>query len=279
MKRFVLASEQEKYSLDALPYDLYIMNKTASAGYYYTTSPLVPATEDAVEVGGKMLYVHWKDEAEAAFDEAASKAMEHHSSVSAGGAGAESLSLFDSFTKFNDEEQLGEMDMWYCNKCKEHRRAYKGMGLWKLPEVLVVHLKRFQYSQGAYFTHREKIEELVHFPIEGLDMAQFTLAPQALPPVYDLYAVSNHSGGLGGGHYTAYAKNFRNGRWYDFNDSYVSPVYDVSSVVSPQAYVLFYRRRDPTGSPALPLAAAAAAPEEKEDEEDEEAAWSRGVDV
>ena len=25
--------------------------------------------------------------------------------------------------------------------------------------------------------------------------------------IYDLYAVSNHFGGLGGGHYTAYAKN------------------------------------------------------------------------
>jgi len=26
--------------------------------------------------------------------------------------------------------------------------------------------------------------------------------------LYDLYAVSNHFGGLGGGHYTAYAKNW-----------------------------------------------------------------------
>lgn len=26
--------------------------------------------------------------------------------------------------------------------------------------------------------------------------------------IYDLYAVSNHFGGMGGGHYTAYAKNY-----------------------------------------------------------------------
>ena len=26
-------------------------------------------------------------------------------------------------------------------------------------------------------------------------------------PIYDLYAISNHYGGLGGGHYTAFAKN------------------------------------------------------------------------
>ena len=41
----------------------------------------------------------------------------------------------------------------------------------------------------------------------------------SVEPLYDLFAVSNHYGGLGGGHYTAYAKN--NGKWYDFNDSSV----------------------------------------------------------
>ncbi len=39
-------------------------------------------------------------------------------------------------------------------------------------------------------------------------------------PVYELYAVSNHYGGLGGGHYTAFAKN--DGQWYEFDDSRVS---------------------------------------------------------
>lgn len=31
-------------------------------------------------------------------------------------------------------------------------------------------------------------------------------------PEYELYAVSNHYGGLGGGHYTAFAKN--KDKWY-----------------------------------------------------------------
>jgi hypothetical protein len=52
---------------------------------------------------------------------------------------------------------------------------------------------------------------------------------------------------MGGGHYTAYGKNFLNGLWYDFNDSYVSPM-DPSRLVSRQAYVLFYRRRAPGAS-------------------------------
>jgi ubiquitin carboxyl-terminal hydrolase 4/11 len=32
-------------------------------------------------------------------------------------------------------------------------------------------------------------------------------------PVYDLYAVSEHMGGMGGGHYTAVAQNPENQKW------------------------------------------------------------------
>ena len=62
------------------------------------------------------------------------------------------------------------------------------------------------------------------------------------PPVYDLFAVSEHMGGLGGGHYTATARNYKDNQWYLFNDSHVEPT-DPSKAVSPSAYVLFYRRR------------------------------------
>lgn len=58
-------------------------------------------------------------------------------------------------------------------------------------------------------------------------------------PVYELYAVSNHYGSLGGGHYTAYAKN--NEKWYSFNDSSVSGV-DSGKVKGSGAYMLFYKR-------------------------------------
>lgn len=60
-------------------------------------------------------------------------------------------------------------------------------------------------------------------------------------PIYDLYAVSNHYGGLGGGHYTAYAKNGT--QWYDFNDSSVREV-SKQSIQGSSAYILFYKRRD-----------------------------------
>lgn len=67
---------------------------------------------------------------------------------------------------------------------------------------------------------------------------------QDVEPVYDLYAVSNHFGGLGGGHYTAYCKVDEE-HWYCFDDSHT---YEVTQdkVMSEAAYVLFYRRRAET---------------------------------
>jgi hypothetical protein len=61
--------------------------------------------------------------------------------------------------------------------------------------------------------------------------------------VYELYAVSNHYGSLGGGHYTAYAKNHRENKWYKFDDSSVSSV-QAESVKTSAAYVLFYRLKE-----------------------------------
>jgi ubiquitin carboxyl-terminal hydrolase 4/11 len=119
-----------------------------------------------------------------------------------------------------------------------------------MPPVLIVHMKRFQYERGIYgLGHiRSKISELVDFPVTGLDLSAIAVGVQDVPPIYDLFAVSDHSGDLGGGHYTAYAQNFLNKQWYYFNDSGVSPATSKSAVQS-SAYVLFYRRREPGAPP------------------------------
>ena len=60
---------------------------------------------------------------------------------------------------------------------------------------------------------------------------------------YDLYAVSNHSGSLNFGHYTAMCKNEISGKWYEYNDSSVHTC-NMNEIVSENAYVLYYKRRD-----------------------------------
>ena len=42
------------------------------------------------------------------------------------------------------------------------------MDIWRAPEILIIHLKRFQYIPGQYFVHREKISDVIDFPVEGL---------------------------------------------------------------------------------------------------------------
>ena len=64
--------------------------------------------------------------------------------------------------------------------------------------------------------------------------------------IYDCYAVSNHFGNMGFGHYTAYARSAVDDFWYEFDDSRVSKISrdPGKNVVTAAAYNLFYRRRD-----------------------------------
>uniref|UniRef100_A0AAQ5Z842 Ubiquitin carboxyl-terminal hydrolase n=1 Tax=Amphiprion ocellaris TaxID=80972 RepID=A0AAQ5Z842_AMPOC len=136
--------------------------------------------------------------------------------------------LKDCIELFTTKEKLGAEDPWYCPNCKQHQQATKKLDLWSLPPVLVVHLKRFSYSRYM----RDKLDSLVDFPLRDLDMSEFLINPNAGPCRYDLIAVSNHYGGMGGGHYTAYAKNKDDGKWYNFDDSSVSPANEDQIVVS-----------------------------------------------
>uniref|UniRef100_A0A669ETG4 Ubiquitin carboxyl-terminal hydrolase n=1 Tax=Oreochromis niloticus TaxID=8128 RepID=A0A669ETG4_ORENI len=136
--------------------------------------------------------------------------------------------LKDCIELFTTKEKLGAEDPWYCPNCKQHQQATKKLDLWSLPPVLVVHLKRFSYSRYM----RDKLDSLVDFPLRDLDMSEFLINPNAGPCRYDLIAVSNHYGGMGGGHYTGYAKNKDDGKWYNFDDSSVSPASEDQIVVS-----------------------------------------------
>lgn len=180
------------------------------------------------------------------------------------------ITIEDCLNEFTKEEQLGESDPWYCPNCKEFKQATKKFDLWKVPDILVVHLKRFSGGRIS----RDKIDSLIDFPISGLDLTDRVEGAKSVQqiheeegeegdklmesigsldanddavesdaPLYDLYAVDNHFGGLGGGHYTAYAKHPETEQWHYFDDSSVRSVHDPNETKSSAAYLLFYRRR------------------------------------
>ena len=98
------------------------------------------------------------------------------------------LNIYDCLQAFTKEEVLRKSESWYCSNCKAHQQATKRIDLWRTPDVLVLHLKRFSFTS----TYRDKLDMRVDFPIEGLDLSSFVKGSSDENQLYDLYAVSNH---------------------------------------------------------------------------------------
>ncbi|CAB4012687.1 ubiquitin carboxyl-terminal hydrolase 20, partial [Paramuricea clavata] len=145
----------------------------------------------------------------------------------------------DCLAAFFSADELKGDNMYRCEHCSMLRNGMKECRIYKLPEMLCIHLKRFRHE----YYHSSKISSFISFPLEALDVRKYlTKDFSAKCTKYDLVAIITHHGSVGGGHYVAYCKNFVTGKWYEFNDSYVSEV-SASYVQSCEAYVLFYRKR------------------------------------
>lgn len=121
------------------------------------------------------------------------------------------------------------------------------MTISKIPQILLIHLKRFQ-TCGHW---KDKINTKIDFSINNFDLTDFLLdSTQSLSDplnhgqyLYHLYAVTNHYGNLDGGHYTAMVKNSFTNSWNLFDDRRVVFCSE-RDVVSSAAYILFYIRNN-----------------------------------
>jgi len=146
-----------------------------------------------------------------------------------------SPSLIDCFNHYVEGEIMEGENGWYNEETKERINIRKKIQFWSLPNILVIDFKRF----NKMF---QKNQIYITFPLDDLDLSDYVIGYKKERYKYELYGVCNHSGGVMGGHYTAYIKN-ANGKWYHFNDTSVSEVNTIESIVSPKAYVLFYRKK------------------------------------
>ncbi|KAJ3061824.1 CSN-associated deubiquitinating enzyme Ubp12 [Podochytrium sp. JEL0797] len=178
-------------------------------------------------------------------------------------APAASYTLDNCLQEFSKEELMSMNDLWFCSECKELKQIKKKLEIQEAPEILIFHLKRFASSGGSggfESSSSRKIEVLVDFPVTGFDMSAFMssqsvsvldeagapVATEGLTNLYDLYAVSNHMGGLGGGHYTAFVHSATDAQWYHMDDNRATVV-SAQDVVTSSAYLLFYKRRSIAG--------------------------------
>ncbi|KPP72710.1 Ubiquitin carboxyl-terminal hydrolase 31-like, partial [Scleropages formosus] len=172
----------------------------------------------------------------------------------------QTCTLAQCFQLYTKEEQLAPDDAWRCPHCKQLQQGSIKLSLWTLPDILILHLKRFRQEGDR----RMKMQNMVKFPLVGMDMAPHMVkrsqSSWSLPShwspwrrpygmgrdpedyLYDLYAVCNHHGTMQGGHYTAYCKNSIDGQWYCFDDSDVQLISE-DEVCKQTAYILFYQRR------------------------------------
>lgn len=146
------------------------------------------------------------------------------------------IKLESCLEKFSQKEVLDARNKWRCEKCKKLVCATKEMGVERCGRnALIIHLKRF--SGEGYFA--SKIDTPVDYP-DVLDAASFAKNDSGK---FKLIGAVFHSGGLGGGHYTAAAIDPQSKEWYNFNDSMARRI-DRSGAHSRGAYILFYLRQE-----------------------------------
>ncbi|KAK2532792.1 Usp2 [Columba guinea] len=150
------------------------------------------------------------------------------------------VTLMDCLRLFTKEDVLDGDEKPTCCRCKARTRCTKKFSIQKFPKILVLHLKRFSEAR----IRTSKLTTFVNFQLKDLDLREFA-SQSCNHAIYNLYAVSNHSGTTMGGHYTAYCKNPVSSEWHSFNDSRVTPM-SSSHVRSSDAYLLFYELASPS---------------------------------
>lgn len=143
---------------------------------------------------------------------------------------------------FTTGEHLKDDNKYQCENCPEKQEAITKSYIWHSPARLIIQLKRFSFAGRM----SQRINTIVKFPFENLDLSKYVSEHKNQKSIYDLYAIIRHSGGVGFGHYVSYAKNSINEEWYLFDDQNVVHIDHgkIEKIVSDSGpYVLFYKKR------------------------------------
>lgn len=157
------------------------------------------------------------------------------------------IDLMDCLETFFSTERITNSS-YKCSGCDERVDIEKAMSIYRLPKILIIHLKRFSHS--ARSRRRNKISSPVQFPLTTLHMQGFaphSPHPSVINAEYRLYGISHHMGSLSGGHYTSDIRNVKTGQWFHCDDSSVRG-FELPNIPSSSAYVLFYVMRGSTTS-------------------------------
>lgn len=137
------------------------------------------------------------------------------------------------------EELKGEdIEGYSCDTCSPVRTtAHRDAAIWRLPQTLVICLKRFTYD-GRKIHTRVKVPTVEPCNLKAL-FSEESPEKDAITD-YSLRSIVDHHGGAGGGHYTAQCKDKLSSAWYVYDDENTHPI--AAPMVGESTYVLFYER-------------------------------------
>eukprot|EP01103_Thecamoeba_quadrilineata_P011019 TRINITY_DN2539_c0_g1_i2.p1 TRINITY_DN2539_c0_g1~~TRINITY_DN2539_c0_g1_i2.p1 ORF type:complete len:2405 (-),score=378.30 TRINITY_DN2539_c0_g1_i2:956-7465(-) len=195
----------------------------------------------------------------------------------------------ESLDLYVEGDMLEGDNKYFCGQCSRKVDALKRCCIKTLPNVLIIHMKRFEFD--LEIMKRIKVNDACEFP-HVLNMEPYTKEGLAVredpsrangqvehhPSSYYEYSLSGvlvHTGTADSGHYYSFIKDRPSGSWYHFNDQVVEPFdprdlqrncFGGSDVVQQwdnvqqkyvnrmhprvfSAYMLFYERTQPENLP------------------------------
>eukprot|EP00002_Diphylleia_rotans_P030205 TRINITY_DN6196_c0_g2_i12.p1 TRINITY_DN6196_c0_g2~~TRINITY_DN6196_c0_g2_i12.p1 ORF type:complete len:667 (+),score=115.83 TRINITY_DN6196_c0_g2_i12:210-2210(+) len=135
--------------------------------------------------------------------------------------------IYESFKKYTEEEIL-EGENKYHAEGFGLQDAKKGVLFMKLPPVLYLQLKRFEYDPN--YDCMVKVNDKYKFYKEiSLDPYMSKDVDSTVPNTYVLKGILVHAGDVNGGHYYAFIQPSSKTSWYKFDDDRVLKVNEDSA--------------------------------------------------
>lgn len=156
-------------------------------------------------------------------------------------ANKSTVTLMECFDLNCESEYLEGENAWFNETLGKKQNVHKRLVYWSLPEVMILDIKRFEYSPES--DSYVKNQTAIRIPVENVDFSKYVEGYNKESYVYDLYGICNHHGDENFGHYTSTVRT-ANSKWYNFNDANVKEVsIGNTEIVGNTPYCLFYRKK------------------------------------
>lgn len=143
---------------------------------------------------------------------------------------------------FLREEVLDGENAYKCEKCSKKTRATKKYSIRSVPNILVIQLKRFDFSNAGKLSHFVTYPETLNLKTFFSETESKSFGEKSIENLnYKLYGVLVHLGySSHSGHYYSFVLG-PNDVWYKADDQRVSPV-QARDALAQHAYILFYSK-------------------------------------